>query len=143
MTSNDLISLISFIVVMAMLAFFMYTTTVLFFRNRKYAKVIAQLVIDNDTITNQFADHVAAKNIEESEGFLRFITQSRDWAFEYIEDVQGKLNSFVETVGPVMTYYDKYGRINESPSMNTIYDAYTELIKALPESNENEEKQNG
>lgn len=140
MMANDVISLISFVVVMALLAFFIYATIVLFFRSRKYEKVITQLLIDNEAINKQFADHIATKNIEESEGFLRFVTQSRDWAFEYIEDVQSKLNSFVEQVGPVLAYYDKYGRIHENESMNKIFDAYTELIKVLPESNENKEK---
>lgn len=138
--NNDLVSLIFFVFVMALLAFFVYSSIVLFFRNKKQAKMIIQLTIDNETVSEHFANYVASKNIEESEGFLRFVTQSRDWAFEYIEDVQNKLNDFVETVGPVMEYYDKYGRIHESPSMNTIYDAYSELIKVLPEQNENKEK---
>ena len=103
-------------------------------------KIIAQLILDNQVIANQLADYMAQKTIEESDGFLRFVTQSRDWAFEYIEDVQEKLNNFVEQVGPTLAYYDKYGRINENESMNKIFDAYTELIKVLPESNENKEK---
>lgn len=134
--NNDLVSLISFIFVLVLLCFFAYCSIVLFFRNKKQTKIIAQLVIDSETVAEQFAQYVAVKNIEDSEGFLRFVSQSRDWAFEYIEDVQGKLNDFVEKVGPVMEYYDKYGRINENPSMNTIFDAYTELIKTLPETTE-------
>lgn len=47
--------------------------------------------------------------IENSEGFLRFVSESRDWAFEYIEQVQSGLASFVDEVGPLIDYFDNYG----------------------------------
>ncbi len=47
--------------------------------------------------------------IENSEGFLRFVSESRDWAFEYIEEVQSGLTSFVSEVEPLIDYFDKYG----------------------------------
>lgn len=47
--------------------------------------------------------------IENSEGFLRFVSESRDWAFEYIEEVQSGLKSFVTEVGPLIDYFDNYG----------------------------------
>lgn len=47
--------------------------------------------------------------IENSEGFLRFVSESRDWAFDYIEEVQSGLASFVNEVGPLIDYFDNYG----------------------------------
>ena len=130
------ISLISFLIVMVLLGLSIYSVIVLFYRNVKHINAIADLIIQNKVLTEQLSEKVSAKNIEESEGFLRFVSQSRDWAFEYIENVQKQLNDFVENVGPVMAYYDKFGRINETPSMNTIFEAYTKLVKILPETNE-------
>ena len=31
------------------------------------------------------------KKIEETDGFLKFVTESREWAFKYIEDVQSAI----------------------------------------------------
>ena len=136
------ISLISFLVVMLLLGLSIYAVIVLFYRNVKHINAIADLIVQNKILTDQLTEKVASKNIEESEGFLRFVSQSRDWAFEYIENVQKQLNDFVENVGPVMAYYDKFGRINESPSMNTIFEAYTKLVKVLPETNEKQGENN-
>lgn len=135
-TLTSWLSLISFVIIVAISGASIYFTIVLFFKNKKQLKVIEQLVIDNTAIESKLAEYVATKNVEESEGFLRFVSQSRDWAFEYIETVQSEITKFVEEIGPTMEYYDKFGRINESPSMNKIFDAYSELIKVLPESNE-------
>ena len=105
-------------------------------------KTLEQSTVDSLVLLEELDKYRANNNnksLEQTEGFVKFLSQSRDWAFQYIEDVQASLNTFVETVGPAMAYYDKFGRINESPSMNTIFDAYTELIKVLPET-ENKEK---
>ena len=39
-----------------------------------------------------------ANSIEQSEGFLKFVSDSRDWAFKYIEDVQGAIVEFNSAV---------------------------------------------
>jgi hypothetical protein len=41
---------------------------------------------------------VSNKNVENTEGFLKFVTQSRDWAFEYIENVQNSISSLKSAV---------------------------------------------
>jgi hypothetical protein len=44
-----------------------------------------------------------------NEDFLKFISDSRDWAYQYIEEVQSGLKSFIDEVGPQIDYYDHYG----------------------------------
>lgn len=44
-----------------------------------------------------------------NEDFLKFISDSRDWAYQYIEEVQSGIKSFIDEVGPQIEYYDKYG----------------------------------
>ena len=133
---QDIFSLIFFILTMLMLGASIYANVILFIDNTKLKANLNQSILDNDIIGNKLYESVANKNVEGSEGFLKFVTQSRDWAFEYIESVQSALTDFVETVGPTMEYYDKFGRINETPSMNTVFEAYIKLIKILPETNE-------
>ena len=77
------------------------------------------------------------KDIEKTEGFLNFVTQSRDWAFEYIEDVQNGLTKFVNEIEPEINYFKEYGDIiSMEPnyySMKKIAESYDELKKLLPE----------
>ena len=133
---QDIFSLIFFILTMAVFGLSIYANIILFIDNTKLKANLNQSILDNDIIGKKLYESTANKNVEGSEGFLKFVTQSRDWAFEYIESVQSALTDFVETVNPTMEYYDKFGRINETPSMNTIFDAYTKLVKVLPENNE-------
>jgi hypothetical protein len=82
-------------------------------------------------------DKRESQNVEKTEGFLNFITQSRDWAFQYIEDVQSGLNKFVKDIEPEIEYFKEYGDIAAmSPnyySMKKIVESYEELKKLLPE----------
>lgn len=82
-------------------------------------------------------DKRESQNVEKTEGFLNFITQSRDWAFQYIEDVQGGLNKFIKDIEPEIEYFKEYGDIAAmSPnyySMKKIVESYEELKKLLPE----------
>lgn len=39
-----------------------------------------------------------------NEDFLKFISDSRDWAYQYIEEVQAGLKTFIDEVGPQIDY---------------------------------------
>jgi hypothetical protein len=141
----EIVSLIAFVVFIAGLLTSSYT--LIRFRN-KYIKAqerYVQALIDKKAIEDKLTDLIQEgqnKDLEQTDGFVKFITQSRDWAFEYIEETQSVLSNFVEKVGPLMAYYDKYGRIQESESMNKIFDAYSELMKVLPETNNKQGENN-
>ena len=71
-----------------------------------------------------------------SEAYLKFISDSRDWAFEYIEEVQEKLITFSEKIEPQLNYFNTYGKAINSPHeimLNQIDEAYSELKTILPE----------
>jgi adenylate kinase family enzyme len=140
----SIISLVAFIVFLAGLLTSVYVS--IRFRN-KYVKAherYIQALVDKNAIEKklqEFIQEKSNKDLEKTDGFVKFISESRDWAFEYIEQTQSVLTEFVEKVGPVLDYYDKYGRIHESESMNKILDAYQNLITVLPENeNTNKEK---
>ncbi len=96
-----------------------------------------QMFLDNQILLGKIEQHSVSSDIEQTEGFVKFLSESRDWAFQYIETTQSEIKKFVEIVGPQMEYYDKYGRIINSvhtKSMDKIFDSYQELIKLLPET---------
>jgi len=99
------------------------------------ASTSVQDLLDNPSISNEVADNDIHK-----ENFIKFLSDSRDWAFEYIESVQSGLTDFNKEVGPLIEYFDKYGDVlsNQRPdyeSMKKISKAYKELKKLLPEEN--------
>jgi hypothetical protein len=72
------------------------------------------------------------------ENFIKFLSESRDWAYEYIENVQNELNKFVDNVDPIISYFDEYGHVlsverPEYIAMTQISKSYKELKKLLPE----------
>ncbi len=95
------------------------------FKYRQMFKASLQLSIDKLTLMKKF-EELSVKNesqdIEQTEGFLKFISQSRDWAFTYIEDVQLAL---VE-----------YDNALATKDVILINDAYKRLMDFLPKDDD-------
>ncbi len=72
-----------------------------------------------------------------NEAFLKFVSDSRDWAYQYIDNVQESLNKFINDIEPEIVYFDEYGEVGSAyphyHSMKKISGAYKELKKLLPE----------
>jgi hypothetical protein len=108
-------------------------------------KAASKLYVDNfalEQYINLLQDSKSNSTDQEvhKENFLKFLSDSRDWAFNYIEEVQGGLNKFVSDVEPEINYFKEYGDIGSmSPnyhSMKKITEAYEELKKLLPKEEE-------
>jgi hypothetical protein len=71
------------------------------------------------------------------EAFLKFVSDSRDWAYQYIDEAQEGLNKFITDIEPEIAYFDEYGIASSAyphyHSMKKISGAYKELKKLLPE----------
>ena len=74
------------------------------------------------------------------ENFIKFLSDSRDWAYLYIEDVQKGLTKFVNEIEPEISYFDEYGLVGEAyphyHSMKKISKEYKELKNLLPTEEE-------
>jgi hypothetical protein len=70
------------------------------------------------------------------DNFIKFISDSRDWAFQYIEEVQDGLKKFVEDIDPEIQYFKEYGNMMSMQpnyySMKKIAESYNQLKKLLP-----------
>jgi hypothetical protein len=67
----------------------------LFLKNRKLYSEMLQLGLDRAMLLEKIEKLApASSQIEQTEGFVKFLSQSRDWAFEYIEGVQSALQDF-------------------------------------------------
>lgn len=73
-----------------------------------------------------------------NESYIKFLSDSRDWAFEYIEEVQKVLEEFSSKIEPQLKYYNTYGKTVNSPHeiiIDRIDEAYQGLKNILPEDN--------
>jgi len=110
----------------------------------KLKKDISKLFIEN-TLLQEYVDLTKSTKIKEDsdesihkENFIKFLSDSRDWAFSYIESVQKGLTKFVNDVDADVSYFDEYGEAlsisrPDYPSMKNISKAYKELKTLLPE----------
>jgi hypothetical protein len=128
----------------AILGFFVFVLLInnlrLRSRTRKLSAQVVQIALDKNVISEQLKkilDKKDSESIEQSEGFLKFVSQSRDWAFDYIEQVQAALLEFRNKVEPQILYAKTYGTtVGESTHsiiVDKISDAYDDLVKIMPE----------
>ena len=109
----------------------------------KLKKDISKLFIEN-TLLQEYVDLTKSTKTKEDsdesihkENFIKFLSDSRDWAFKYIEDVQTGLEKFMVEVEPEIIYFDNYGEVLsvERPdyrAMKKISSAFKELKKLMP-----------
>jgi len=106
------------------------------------SKAFAQMVALNATMREAFETNLQSPVTKEEqdihkENFIKFLSDSRDWAFEYIEDVQKQLENFIRDIEPEIMYFDEYGVVGDAYphyySMKKISSAYKDLKKLLPE----------
>ena len=134
MNNALLISLLTLSVFFAMLCLFI---SLKLKRSKLY---MAKLLLENFKL-NEYAEEIqSTKELDSNdihkENFIKFLSDSREWAFTYIEDVQNGLTKFVEEVDPTINYFDDFSSIQEGNPLNVgmkqISSAYKDLKKFLP-----------
>lgn len=93
---------------------------------RNMIKVIAQLLIDKEALLDRIDTIILENSKEANEGFIKFLSDSRQAAFDYIEDVQKSINQYLVAV--------------ENGNPDEITTARMELFSHLPEVPESENK---
>jgi GTP-binding protein EngB required for normal cell division len=119
----ELIAFVSFIVIFTLL---LISNILIRIKNRKLVKEATQLNIDKLIFLDKIEKLIQDKDnkaLEESDGFLRFMSESRDWAFKYIEDVQASISELMSAV--------------ESKNDDKIESAFKALKDFLPNEEEN------
>lgn len=79
----------------------------------------------------------------ENQAFVKFLSDSREWAFQYIENVQQTLTKFNEVYSKELRYVRTYGSVMLDKTLSSIFakidEAYKDVKKLLPED-ENKDK---
>lgn len=109
----------------------------LFYNQRKKNIFMVAQTLDFFMLQEAQKDQLKTDKERFNEDFLKFISDSRDWAYTYIEDVQAALGKFVAEIEPEVLFFDQYGDLMSAQpnynSMKKISEAYKELKKLLPE----------
>lgn len=103
---------------------------------RNAIKVLSVAYAKIETLTS-LKENNDMNNDVHKENFIKFLSDSRDWAYEYIKEVQDGLDKFINEIEPEIAYFDEYGVVGDAyphyHSMKKISSEYKELKKLLPE----------
>lgn len=129
----DLPSLIAFIIISAL----WFSTTILLvsalIRKKRLTLQLIQQKVDSFVLAEhlqKLIDEQGVKSIEETEGFLKFLSESRDAAFKYIEDVQEAIEDYRQIADVIPLSKDM--SLQQAERLSSTYDR---LMGFLPEEN--------
>jgi hypothetical protein len=134
MISNIIIISLSTLCVAFAISYFLISKK-LTLMAQEYATLYIDQIALEKFVESMNLDSMSDQEVHK-ENFIKFLSDSRDWAFEYIEDVQSGLIKFVDDIKPEIEYFKEYGDIvSMHPnyySMKKITESYDDLIKLLP-----------
>jgi hypothetical protein len=104
----------------------------LFLKNRKALEALIQSFVERDALEQMIKSQALSgeKPIDQTEGFIKFLSESREWAFNYIENVQDEITKF----GVVL---EEAKSQTKDAALKKILAGYEELKKFLPDLREN------
>ncbi len=135
-----MIELISFIIFLLLFFALVYKNIKTNLKLLSVSQALLQANIDKTVLAEKLFESSTRELLKKetnSDAFLKFVSDSRDWAYQYIDDVQSSLNKFITDIEPEIAYFDEYGIASSAyphyHSMKKISGAYKELKKLLPE----------
>ena len=111
------------------LIFLSYRYLILKRQNTNLAKMFMQAEIDKDLLTKQILQIREDKRLVESDEFMMFLNNSRQAAFDYIEDAQAGIKKFDDDVKLILLEDSTSGA-----TLVKILEANKELQKLLPDN---------
>jgi len=102
----------------------------------QYQKLFIDMMLLEKLINDIEESNLKSDESVHKENFIKFLSDSRDWAYEYIENVQTGLNNFINETAPEINYFKEYGdTMGMAPnyySMKKISEEYEKLKTLLP-----------
>jgi hypothetical protein len=96
--------------------------------------IMAKLVFDNFTLEKLIElkndQDIKTDESVHKENFLKFISESRDWAFDYIENVQNVIKNILEQTESTIEYHNNFKSMEIEP-YSTQIEILTKAIEEL------------
>lgn len=138
--SIDMVLYVVYTILVSVLLYFVYRARV---NNKELFARYIQTELDKKLLGMEITtlqEEKALRELSESDGFVKFLSTSRDWAFDYIEEVQEALEEFNETVAPILKWTETYGSaVQDNVFRDRLLEislAYEKLQSLLPKNNE-------
>ena len=104
-----------------------------YIQKKKNIQILAQ-TIELLMMQEENQKHTKTEKEQFNEDFLKFISDSREYAFKYIEVTQDKVNSFINDVGPIIDYLETYAPpVLAETQRISLVDGYKIIKTILPE----------
>jgi vacuolar-type H+-ATPase subunit I/STV1 len=126
----DVLEISLYSIITIVFFYFIYVIVSLYFKNKKLYALVIQSQAERDHFRLKLAEQIArkdSKKLEQTDGFVRFISQSRDWAFDYIEKVQESIKELKDTRKEISTEDVLF-----SEKIKSFIDAVDKTIENLP-----------
>jgi hypothetical protein len=123
----NLSELIVFSIVIVVVALLAIGNLTLYLANKKTMASLIQVTLERITLQetlNRLSDEYELMSMQETDGFVKFLSESRESAFTYIEEVQQSIKQLATAM--------------DSASSNNIEIAYKNLLKYLPKEENND-----
>ena len=109
--------------------------------SEQYKKIFVEMMVLEKLIDDIEESKIKTDESVHKENFIKFLSDSRDWAYKYIEDVQLGLNGFIKEIESEINYFKEYGTVlgTSTPnyySMKKITEEYEKLKTLLPKEEE-------
>lgn len=102
--------------------------------------VAYNMILDDSQAKEAFLASPEDQDVHK-ENFIKFLSDSRDWAFDYIDQVQKGLQEFIDIADKEFAYFDSFGILTQQypnyEAMKKLSSEYKKLKELLPkESND-------
>lgn len=132
----ETINFISFIIFALVFSALIVDLILIRIKNKKIANELIQAHIDKNILLEKLNRVILDHSAEKTDGFLRFVAESREQAFKYIEDTQEAIKIFDEEIGPIIKEYKKTGKPagrSQKPLLDKLVVAYDIVMSLMPE----------
>jgi biopolymer transport protein ExbB/TolQ len=123
----SLSELIAFSVILVIIALLIVGNIRMYYMNKKTMASLIQTTLDSLELRealDKLANEYELLSLQETDGFVKFLSESRESAFLYIEEVQQSIKELATAM--------------DSASENNIEMAYKSLLKHLPKEENND-----
>lgn len=127
----ETIAAISFIILFFIVIYLYFSSRIAY---RNLLAEFTQTQIEKEFFKEKLTEYISqkdSKKVEQTEGFVRFISQSREMAFTYIEDVQ-------KDIAELKDYFDKNGLNLTVEQAEEMAKRIENVVSHLPEETKND-----
>ena len=122
-----------------------FTISIFYFQSllkiKYYSKKVIDTTFENLLFREKYESNQNEKDNEiHQENFIKFLSDSRDWAFDYIDKSQKQIKEFVDMADKEFAFFDSFGILTEKypnyDTMKKISEEYKKLKNLLPEESD-------